>query len=193
MVRSIKNLIQGKAKANRHLFEITSCGSIGLDRVFSVAFRNSRWHNWSLDNTHDKKTGYIGKLVHESGLLFVLTAPVIWSVVIPLALLDLMATWYQNICFPVYGIEPVNRSNFIIFDRHKLPYLSWIEKLNCTYCSYGNGVLAYVREIASRTEEYWCPIKNSRKAKNTHQRYDNFSEYGDAEGYFRIKDNSKSV
>jgi len=32
-------------------------------------------------------------------------------------------------------------------DRHHLAYLNVIEKLNCEYCGYANGVFAYVREI----------------------------------------------
>ena len=48
---------------------------------------------------------------------------------------------------------------------------------------YGNGALAYVREIASRTEQYWCPIKHALKVTGPHQRYYEFLEYGDAEGY----------
>jgi hypothetical protein len=36
-----------------------------------------------------------------------------------------------------------------------------IEKINCAYCSYANGAIASVREMASRTEIYWCPIKHA--------------------------------
>ncbi|ABK43860.1 hypothetical protein Mmc1_2023 [Magnetococcus marinus MC-1] len=118
-----------------------------------------------------------------SFLLLVLTAPVIWSVVIPIALLDMMATLYQRICFPVYGIGLVYRSDYVVMDRHKLSYLSPLEKLNCLYCGYGNGVLAYVREIASRTEERWCPIKHGKRPKSPHSRYDSFENYGDESGY----------
>lgn len=33
--------------------------------------------------------------------------------------------------------------NFIGFDRYKLPQLSLIDKLNCLYCSYANGLATY--------------------------------------------------
>jgi hypothetical protein len=46
-----------------------------------------------------------------------------------------------------------------------------------------NGVIAFTREIAGRTEAYWCPIKHARKAIGTHARYAGFADYGDAEGY----------
>jgi hypothetical protein len=43
----------------------------------------------------------------------------------------------------------------MIFDRTHLAYLNLVEKINCAYCSYGNGLAAYLREIAARTEQYW--------------------------------------
>lgn len=116
-------------------------------------------------------------------VLVLLTAPVIYSVVFPFALLDLFASIYQAICFPVYRIEKVRRRDYMIFDRRYLAYLNWIEKLNCAYCSYATGVLAYVFEITSRTEQYWCPIKHARRIYGTHERYLDFFEFGDAEAY----------
>ncbi len=113
----------------------------------------------------------------------VATAPVIYSLIIPFALLDLWMSLYQAICFPVYGIPPVKRTQYIVFDRQHLAYLNWIETLNCLYCGYANGLIAYVREIASRTEQYWCPIKHALRVKDPHQRYFEFLEYGDAQGY----------
>ena len=53
------------------------------------------------------------------------------------------------------------------------------------YCSYGNGLAAYFREIAARTEQYWCPIKHARRIKAAHGRYPLFFEYGDAESYIK--------
>ncbi len=70
-----------------------------------------------------------------------------------------------------------------MFDRQKLGYLNLVEKLNCAYCSYGNGVLAYVSEIAAKTESYWCPIKHAQKMRSYHRWYGDFAAYGDAENY----------
>ena len=44
-------------------------------------------------------------------------------------------------------------------------------------------MIAYVREIAGRTEQYWCPIKHARRVIGAHPRYVTFEDYGDAEGY----------
>ena len=115
--------------------------------------------------------------------LVILTAPVIYALIVPLVLLDLFVTIYQAVCFPVYGIPKARRRDYLIFDRHHLAYLNAIEKLNCAYCSYANGLIAYVREIAGRTEQYWCPIKHARRVIGAHPGYASFEDYGDAEGY----------
>jgi hypothetical protein len=117
--------------------------------------------------------------------LVVLTAPVIYSLIVPLVLLDLLVTLYQAVCFPVYGIAKVRRADYLVFDRGHLAYLNALEKLNCAYCSYANGLIAYVREIAARTEQYWCPIKHARRVVGAHALYAQFEDYGDAEGYRR--------
>lgn len=90
--------------------------------------------------------------LREGSLLNLLTAPFIYSLLLPLALLDVCVTSYQWLCFPIYGICRVPRREYFVIDRHRLAYLNGIEKMNCTFCSYANGVVAYVREIAARTE-----------------------------------------
>ena len=115
--------------------------------------------------------------------LVILTAPVIYALIVPLVLLDLFVTIYQAICFPVYKIPKVRRRDYLVFDRHHLAYLNALEKLNCAYCSYANGLVAYVREIAGRTEQYWCPIKHARRVIGAHSHYAQFDDYGDAESY----------
>jgi len=113
----------------------------------------------------------------------ILTAPVIYSLIFPLALLDLFVAVYQAICFPVYGIDRVRRRDHIVVDRHRLAYLNGLQKLNCLYCGYANGVISLVREVAARTEQFWCPIRHARRPADPHDRYPGFAEYGDAEGF----------
>ncbi len=119
--------------------------------------------------------------------LVVLTAPVIYSLIVPLVILDLFVTLYQAICFPIYEIEKVKRSDFFAFDRSHLGYLNALEKMNCAYCSYANGLINYSREIAARTEQYWCPIKHARRVIGIHQIYASFSDYGDAKTFMESK------
>lgn len=115
--------------------------------------------------------------------LNILTAPVIYAGFIPFLLLDLFVTIYQMVCFPVYKIPKVRRSDYMVFDREELPYLNIIEKFNCFYCSYANGLASYVREIGARTEQYWCPIKHARRIRDSHEYYHKFFEFGDAESF----------
>jgi len=119
----------------------------------------------------------------DADLPSVLTAPIIYSMVVPLAVTDLCFTLFQHICFRAYGVPRVPRGKYLVIDRHRLVYLNSIEKLNCIYRGYGNGVSAYTREIIAMTEQYWCPIRHARRVSGAHERYPNFLDYGDAEGY----------
>jgi hypothetical protein len=113
-------------------------------------------------------------------LTSVLTVPVIYSVLLPLLIVDLSFSLFQHTCFRAYGVPLVLRRRYMVNDRHKLAYLNNIEKVNCTYCGYANGVIAYAREIISRTEQHWCPIRHARHVPDAHKRYPRFFPYGDA-------------
>jgi len=115
----------------------------------------------------------------------VLTVPVVYSLFLPFALLDLWVMLFQALCFRAWGLPSVRRQPYFVFDRRKLAYLNGLEKLNCVYCAYTNGLLAYVREVAARTEQYWCPIRHARRVRDPHGRYPSFVSYGDAEAYRR--------
>lgn len=136
-----------------------------------------------ISRRHRQMAMRLGSYLAQSSLLAMVTAPVIYILVLPLALLDLFIWLYQRICFPVYGIPRVRRADYMVLDRHRLQYLNIIERINCMYCSYGNGVLAYAVEIAARTEQYWCPIKHAQRLPAPHSHYHRFLPYGDAERY----------
>ncbi|HBG93662.1 MAG: hypothetical protein A2X54_06065 [Nitrospirae bacterium GWF2_44_13] len=119
----------------------------------------------------------------RSSFLTAVSTPVIYLMIIPAVILDLSLWIYQAICFPVYKIPKVIRSDHIILDRHYLKYLNFMEKLGCDYCSYYNGLVSYATEIAARTEQYWCPIKHASGNARRHSRYHLFTDYGDAEAY----------
>jgi len=128
------------------------------------------------------KNGFFHWLVTNRPLNL-LTGPIIYSMIFPLLVLDLCVSFYQATCFPIYQIHKVRRGDYIVFDRQHLEYLNFIEKFHCTYCAYGNGLMAYVSEIVGRTEEYFCPIKHARKVLGNHSRYARFLGYGEATGY----------
>lgn len=115
--------------------------------------------------------------------LNLLTGPIIYGMVLPLALLDLCVSFYQYACFPIYRMARVRRADYFVYDRSQLGYLNVVERFHCTYCAYANGLLAYATEIVARTEQYFCPIKHARKRLGTHARYVHFLAYGDATDY----------
>ncbi len=128
------------------------------------------------------KRGFFRWLVTDRGQNLI-TGPIIYGMAIPMALFDLCLSIYQLSCFPIYGIAKVRRADYIVFDRHQLGYLNFIERFHCEYCAYGNGLMAYATEILARTEQYFCPIKHARKVVGTHKRYEHFLQYGESPDY----------
>lgn len=141
-----------------------------------------------IKDKNKKLSKTIHRYLRDAPLLNILTVPVIWFCLLPALFMDLVVSLYQVICFPIYSIPKVKRSDYIIIDRQYLSYLNLIEKINCCYCGYFTGLVAYVQEIAARTEQYWCPIKHAHRTKVSHSRYKHFFDYGDGEG-FRSKSN----
>ncbi len=115
-----------------------------------------------------------------------ITAPIIYGMAIPLFIFDLCIMFYQATCFPIYGIAKVKRSDYFAYDHRHLAYLNIIEKFDCLYCSYGNGLIAYAGEILARTEQYFCPIKHAQKVLGTHARYQRCLDYGNAEDLHKM-------
>lgn len=137
----------------------------------------------SVRNGHKQLKVGIFRWLGTSKPSHIISAPFIYGLFIPVVIFDLSITIYHQICFRLYGIPLVKRSKYIVIDRHRLAYLNMVEKINCIYCEYVNGLIAYSREIASRTEQYWCPIKHAHKMIDSHKRYANFIDYGDAKQY----------
>jgi hypothetical protein len=144
--------------------------------------RRIRFEREVLEQQRRFKQG-IFRYLRDAKLRNVVSAPFIYAVIVPLVLVDLAVTLYQTICFPLYRIPRVRRRDYLVFDRAHLAYLNPIEKLNCAYCSYGNGLSAYLVEVIARTELYWCPIKHARRMLRAHPHYDGFVDYGDAQTY----------
>ena len=147
-----------------------------------------------IEEAHRKLKQTLFRYFLESELRNVLSAPFIYSMFVPLLLLDLSIILYQLTCFKLYRIRKVERSRYVVIDRYKLVHLNSMERLNCVFCGYANGVLAYAREVAARTEQYWCPIKHARKVIGRHSRYHDFIDFGDATDYHeRLADYRRSL
>lgn len=127
----------------------------------------------------------IEKYFFKSNVATIITMPFIYGMIFPFIFLDFTLLLFQYTCFAAWGVPRVKRADYIVIDRYHLQYLNSVEKLNCVFCGYGNGLFAYAREISSRTEQYWCPIKHMLRPKAAHSRYKDFAEFGDAEGFKR--------
>lgn len=149
---------------------------------FRLERHRVRFEREVLERQRQFKVGLL-RYVAGTSWRHLLSAPVIYAMIVPLLLLDLGVTVYQMLCFPLYRIPKVKRRDYFSFDREQLAYLNLLEKLNCGYCTYGNGLIAYVQEIVARTEQYWCPIKHARRLHGSHARQANYADFGDAEAY----------
>lgn len=175
-LRRLEDQIERKFEQRRKAFE------------YSIENRKIIFTENVLAQQRRFRTGLIA-YIRSTSLTQIACAPFVYGLVVPLMLLDIGIFFYQRVCFTFWGLPRNTRSEYVIFDRRHLAYLNGIQKLNCMYCGYANGVLALAREVASQTEQYWCPIKHAARMRGTHDRYRNFLEYGDAEG-FHLKSNT---
>jgi hypothetical protein len=154
------------------------------DKLFDFSIKGKKvCFNKKLVSEQKEHIEDIFTYLKNAPILYVLTAPIIYGLIIPAIILDISVSFYQAINFRVYKIALVKRSDYIVFDRGYLAYLNILEKINCLYCSYFNGLMAYVSEVAARTEQFWCPIKHAKKIAYRHSRYHRFLSYGDAKKY----------
>lgn len=124
------------------------------------------------------------KLRPQAKLQHLISAPLIYFQIVPAVFLDISLEIYHRMCFPLYGLPYVDRSKYIRIDRHKLSYLSGIEKLNCVYCGYVNGLYAYAVQVAGETERYWCGIMHEKKKGYVPPKHHkNFVAYNDECAY----------
>ena len=123
------------------------------------------------------------KTLFPINIKYLLSMPFIYGLFIPGVIFHISLEIYHQICFRLYGIPRVKPGDYFIYDRHLLPYLNWLEKFNCIYCSYFNNLLQYAIEISGRTERYWCPIKYANRLNTTHSQYDKFVDYLDAKNF----------
>lgn len=169
-LREIKKNIENKI--NEKIEKLNKTRDLVKEWLSKKIFlKNKKFRVWFFD------------FISHSNVRHILSAPFIYMMIIPAIFLDFFLEIYHRICFFSYKIPFVKRWDYIVFDRRHLSYLNWFEKFNCIYCSYFNWLLAYAKEIAGRTERYWCPIKHAKNLKDPHSQYEKFNEYLDWEKY----------
>jgi hypothetical protein len=169
-IKELEHELLGAIRANEHEFGYEVCET-------KVRFKQA------VAARHRKIAKKLVHYLQDAKIFRILTAPVIWFCILPMVFMHLVANACQFIGFPVYGIPKVRRKGYIVMDRGRLLYLNSVERINCVYFEYVNGLLAYVQEIAGRTEQYWCPIKHAVALRTRRNRYRHFLDYGDAEQF----------
>lgn len=120
----------------------------------------------------------------ERRLKHLISGPFTLMMIVPTVITDIFLELFQHICFPLYNIPLVKRKNYIRIDRHKLKYLSYLDKFNCSFCGYTNGVAAYSVKIAGDAEKYWCGIKHQKtKVFEEPEHHKEFVGYNDKEEF----------
>lgn len=180
MSSKIKNLIEEIETLKKQLSEEISAKEEGI--AYEIKQGRIHFSDEVLRNQRTKITHFF-QYLKEAPLLHILSAPVVYMMIIPAVILDLMLYLYVLVIFPIYKFPEIKRGDYIIFDRQYLGYLNFIEKLNCVYCSYFNGLMNYTAAVAGRSELYFCPIKHAKKIAYTHEHYYDFLPYADAESY----------
>lgn len=123
----------------------------------------------------------VWKYIIPKDIRHCISMPFIYMMIIPAVILDVFITIYNLTAIPLYRIPRIKRKDHFIYDRQYLDYLNVLQKINCLYCSYVNGLFSYASEIGARTERYWCPIKAAHNPKSYHSFYKDFADYGNPE------------
>ncbi|MBT4849285.1 hypothetical protein HON36_00335 [Candidatus Parcubacteria bacterium] len=123
----------------------------------------------------------------EKAVHHIASIPFVYLMVFPIVILDIFLEIYHQICFRLYDLPLVPRGAYIKIDRHRLEYLDNVQKINCVYCGYSNGLIKYAMVIFAETEAYWCGIQHKEddifKAPDHHK---SFLPHGDRD-YFEEK------
>jgi len=117
--------------------------------------------------------------LHEHNPFAVLLAAItIYAMIIPMMISDVATSIYQAIYFSVFDIPKIDRREYVVMDRWDLKKLNLIQKLNCVYCEYGNGVTAWAKAVASQTEIHSCAIKHRHLVRGQ-QEGEDYYKYSD--------------
>ena len=95
-------------------------------------------------------------------LISILTIFSSYVCIIPLVVLDVFLWQFQHIYFRFHNIPQITRKEYVIIDRYELKGLYFWQKVNCVYCGYANGIVAFAKAIVNQMEIYSCAIKHVR-------------------------------
>ena len=117
-----------------------------------------------------------GKRIRPNLLLFPFALLSIYSLIIPIVILDFSVSLYQLIYFTAMEIPKISKKQFVVMERWDLSKLTFLQKINCVYCEYTNGILAYAKAVGNQTEIYSCAIKHRHALKHHKHEKDFYPE-----------------
>lgn len=106
-----------------------------------------------------------GKKFSVSLLFLPFALVTIYSMIIPVFILDVWVTFYQWVYFTTMGIPKIQKNTFVVMERWDLSKLTFMQKINCVYCEYVNGILAFAKAVGNQTEVYSCAIRHNHALK----------------------------
>jgi len=80
------------------------------------------------------------------------------------------------IYFTTMEIPKISKKQFVVMERWDLSKLTFWQKINCVYCEYANGILAFAKAVGNQTEIYSCAIKHRHALKQRKHEKDFYSE-----------------
>lgn len=111
------------------------------------------------------------KKLHSNRILLPFATIVIYTMILPVVILDIAITVYQTVYFSIMGIPKIKKKEYIRMERWDLKKLTLWQKINCVYCEYANGVLAWAKAVGNQTEVYSCAIRHRHALKeHEHER-----------------------
>lgn len=60
--------------------------------------------------------------------------------------LSLVVVFFQCLVRPLFGTPRLRWSDYVILDRHRIEELCLIDKLNCLFCGYANGLCTLINK-----------------------------------------------
>lgn len=103
----------------------------------------------------------------------------IYAEVVFIVLVHLVCWLHHVVVFTIFRIPKPRLRDFMIFDRGRLTKLTWMQRIGCVYCSYVNGVAAWVKATANATEIYACAIKHAitKRGMEHQERYYEYQDF----------------
>lgn len=148
---------------------------LSMEKIIAISRELKRYKEQiALQKLHEKQL---------TNIKYLLSTPFIYGMIVPMLFFHILIEIYHRVCFYLYDMEYIDYRNHFRFDRHRIGGISPLQKFNCIYCEYGNGLASFTKEVIGKTEAFWCPIKHEDSPESPHAYYQQFMEYGNGRNF----------